>query len=340
MPVQSPPSPRRVSAELGKWLGDRFGGQVREVESPGRASGGFDFWIYFLHLEGSCLPAEWTGPLVARMSPTPERFALLERESRLQSWSAKHGYPTPRVLAVLEPGELFDSPVQIVERVPGHTMTTAMTTRPWHIPRLLDRLAGLQARLHVLTVPDWTGPGSEWSLAERRLGLVRFVLDRVAHSEIASGLERVEQLLPLLNVADPVICHGDFHPMNLLVDGDTTSVIDWTDAGVGDRHGDIARTAWLFRFASVAAPRRAERVVLRPIAPVLSRRYLSFYRRHLPVDVARIQLWMPLQLLHSWTMAVVDELELSGPSRADNELQPGLSEWAKEQFLLSLEALP
>jgi aminoglycoside phosphotransferase (APT) family kinase protein len=310
-----------------------------DAEQPTRISGGFDFWIYSLRLTGTGLPVAWTAPIVARVPPTPERYSLLERESRLQSWAADNGYPAPRVVEVLEPGALFESPVQIVQRAPGGTMTGAMTSRPWRIPRLVGRLGELHARVHALPLPDWATT-AEWSVVERRLALVRFVLERHSHPELAVALDQVERLRPSLDDAEPVLCHGDFHPMNLLVDGDDTAVIDWTDAGVGDAHSDIARTAWLFLFALAAAPRRAERFVLKPIAPLLSRRYLASYRRHRPVDPDRVRLWMPLHLLHAWAMAVADEAELIGPSRAGQDIRSGLSAWASQQFAVSMRMLP
>jgi aminoglycoside phosphotransferase (APT) family kinase protein len=337
--IRDAPPPPVLSERLCRWLSDRFGCEVTDADQPARISGGFDFWIYSLHVTGTALPVDWSAPIVARVPPRAERFALLERESLLQAWAADHGYPAPRVVDVLAPGELFESPVQIVQRVPGGTMTDAMTARPWRIPRLVGRLGELHARVHALPVPDWAR-SAEWSVVERRLALVQFVLERHSHPELAVALEQVERLRPSLDVAEPVLCHGDFHPMNLLVDGDDTAVIDWTDAGIGDAHSDIARTAWLFLFASAASPRRAERSVLKPMAPVLSRRYLASYRRHRPVDPDRVRLWMPLHLLHAWAMAVADEAELIGPSRAGQDIRSGLSAWAGQQFSVSMRMLP
>ncbi len=215
-------------------------------------------------------------------------------------------------------------------------MTAVMTTRPWRVRGLAGQLGALHARLHRVPVPEWATGGTEWSILERRLALVRFVLERVAHPGLAAGLERVQRLQARLEVASPVVCHGDFHPSNVLVDGDRAAVIDWTDAGIGDPHCDVARTSWLFGFASVAAPTRVERSVVRATAPLLARRYLNNYRRDRPVDPERIRLWMPPHLLHAWAMFVADEAELVGPSRAGTDFRPGLTDWARQQFLAAI----
>ena len=158
-------------------------------------------------------------------------------------------------------------------------MAEAMAVAPQRMLRLAGQLAASQAALHRVPVPGWAGTAGQWSLAGSRLRLARRVAASGSAAGRAQALERTERILPLLEVPRPVICHGDFQPANLLLDAGTVWVIDWTDAGIGDPHGDIARTAWLFRFAAAGAPRRQQRLVLRALAPALSRAYLSAYRR-------------------------------------------------------------
>jgi aminoglycoside phosphotransferase (APT) family kinase protein len=303
-------------------------------------TGGLDFWVYGLHFCGSGLPAQWAAPLVARMPAAPQRFPQLQQESRLQDWVAAQGYPAPSLVELVAPGELFDSPVQVISRVPGITMLAAMQAAPWHLRRLTGRLAAAQAALHRLPAPDWADSGPEWSLVERQLSLTRRLVELGAHPGLAQALERTERLLPLLEVPEPVICHGDFHPGNLLVEGDNVSVIDWTVGGIGDRHGDIARTAWLLRLGAVMTENRAERVVLRALASRLSRAYLSRYRRELPVDAARLRLWTPVPLLHAWAMTVADEQEFFGHSAMENDTRVRVAAWAQKQFWRRIEGPP
>ncbi len=326
-----------MSAALRQRLADRFPGEVADAKAPARIGGGADFWVYGLHFSGPGLPPQWTVPLVARIPPVPERFVLLERESRLQAWVATQGYPVPPVLDLVPPGELLEFPVQVTQRLAGTTMAAAAAAAPWRIRRLAGRLAACQAALHRLPAPGWAMTGHGWTLAGNRLRLARYLVQHGPPAGLAQALEHAERLLPLLEVPGPVICHGDFQPANLLLNAGKVSVIDWSSAGTGDRHGDIAWTAWLPGFAAAAAPHRGQRLALQPLAPVLSRAYLAAYRQHLPADPARLRLWMPLHLLHAWAMAAADEQELFRPGR---HFRAGLATWAQQQFRKHAGNLP
>jgi hypothetical protein len=80
--------------------------------------------------------------------------------------------------------------------------------------------------------------------------------------------------------------------------------------------------------AITAAPRR--------MLPALSRAYLTAYRRELPVDAARLRLWMPLHFLHAWAMLAAGEQQPAGRS----PFRPGLAAWARNQFWRHLNDLP
>jgi len=257
---------------------------------------------------------------------------LLERECRIQAWVSEHGYSAPRLLELIPPGELFESPVQVMQRVAGTRMDEAGAATPSLIPGLLGRAAGTQAALHRLPAPDWAR-GPEWAMGDQRLLLTRWVVERDPHGPVADALARTERIVPLLAVPDPVICHGDFHTRNLLVDGDTVWVIDWTDAGVGDRHGDIARSDWLLRYGSVLTGG-----TVHPADFAIADQYLESYRRELPIDEGRLRLWLPLQNLHAWAMEVAGQMGLLGPGDPDRD--PRIAAWAKEQFWQSIEGLP
>ncbi|MCL2197822.1 MAG: phosphotransferase [Defluviitaleaceae bacterium] len=43
------------------------------------------------------------------------------------------------------------------------------------------------------------------------------------------------------------LCHGDFHPLNIIYDGDKHWIIDWVDATAGNPLADACRTYLLFK---------------------------------------------------------------------------------------------
>ena len=294
----------RVAELLCDWLEAEFGDPVEMVGSPTSIEGGLDSWIHRVRFSGAALPAEWRQPLIARVKRRADAVAMAHREADIQEWAARVGYPCPQILAVFDPGELLDLPVQIMDFVPGVTLLRATTTAPWRAPAVVGRLAELQARLHDLDPEGFPIGEAPEDLAERRLSLVRSTVDVTDDVALTRGLERVEALLPRLRAAPAVVCHGDFHPLNVLVDDDDSWVLDWTDAGLGDRHGDVSRTMLLFRLASVVADGRVQRRALAVAGPWMARRHQRAYELHAPLDPARLALWDPVHLLHGWSQVI------------------------------------
>lgn len=298
------------------WLSQRYRGPVRLVEPPTSRGEGFDSVIHLVHVAGHTLPEEWRGPLVVRVKAHADRMPDTSREWAMHAWLMERGYPAPRMLHVFGPGELLDLPVQVMERARGVLMADMVKTRPWTARRMIQRLAELQVRLHLLA-PDGF-PGDE-DLLDRRLRLTRHIGDATGDGGLRAGLERVEALAAELRAAPAFVCHGDFHPLNVLVTDDAATVIDWTDAGTGDRHGDVARTLVLLDQAAIVASRPLERRVLGAAGPVLGRAYRRAYERKLPLDDSRLQLWSAVHLLHGWAQAAS-----TGPDRVPPDLAASL----------------
>jgi aminoglycoside phosphotransferase (APT) family kinase protein len=79
--------------------------------------------------------------------------------------------------------------------------------------------------------------------------------------------------------APEVICHGDLHPFNLLVDGADICLLDWTAALLAPRPYDVAFTALVLAEPPLDVPR-----VLRPgvrrLGARLARRFVARYEEH------------------------------------------------------------
>ena len=63
----------------------------------------------------------------------------------------------------------------------------------------------------------------------------------------SSEKERLLSLLDCLNDGSECLCHGDFHPFNILYDGSKHWIIDWVDAAIGSPLADACRTYLIFR---------------------------------------------------------------------------------------------
>jgi aminoglycoside phosphotransferase (APT) family kinase protein len=337
MTAVDPRDPTAVADAVLGWAKGRFGGEVELAEPPSAVGAGFDSYIHLLRLRGAALPEPWRKPLVVRILPSVDRAAQASAEAVAQGWAADGGYPAPRVLKVLAPADVLGLPVQIMERAPGVTMLDALRAKPWRALSFVDQLAGLQLRLHALDPTTWPGSHDPLALVDARLRLTRRAAAHLDDPALASALERAEAMAPACaSGADAVVCHGDLHPLNVMVDGTSASVIDWSDAGLGQREGDVARTALLFEVAAIAAGTRVERWVLGAAGPRLSRRHLRAYGRQAPLDRERLRRWEALHALHGWAqIAMLHAGAFDGDSSSSGDearVPLALADWLRARF--------
>jgi aminoglycoside phosphotransferase (APT) family kinase protein len=57
-------------------------------------------------------------------------------------------------------------------------------------------------------------------------------------------LDRLEQVVPDLRVAEPTLCHNDIKPANLLQTGDGVVAVDWEHSVFADVLFDLAKATW------------------------------------------------------------------------------------------------
>jgi aminoglycoside phosphotransferase (APT) family kinase protein len=88
------------------------------------------------------------------------------------------------------------------------------------------------------------------------------------------------------------LCHGDYHPGNVLLAGDRPAVIDWPGAARGVPDADHARTLLLLRWAKPppGTPPLSRALIAAGRRP-LARRYTRAYRRGAP-PVRQVDSWL------------------------------------------------
>jgi aminoglycoside phosphotransferase (APT) family kinase protein len=263
-------------------------------------SGGF--WAQIYGFEIVDPPDELCGPLVLRVMPDAKAGC---RETVVQRWLAESGFSTPRVVASGTASGLGEAHM-VMQRATGAPPLTGLKLGPalFGIRRILSTLPALLADTAISLHARDSGPLVD-ELAKTGLeptsddpaatylsaiGSAAASFERSLLGELGAWFEAHRQ-----PSSRAVICHGDLHPFNLLVDtSGGVTVLDWTNARIAPREMDVGFTAGLLRCAPFAAPR--------PVLPIISRiterlasSFIDAYGQRVPLDARAVNWWEALQ---------------------------------------------
>jgi aminoglycoside phosphotransferase (APT) family kinase protein len=213
-------------------------------------AGGYETATYAFALSGA--PGVLSGPLVLRLYPSfyGPRNAIWE--STVQNVLAAEGYPVARVHLLCTDLSVLGGAFFLMDRLPGRTLMTAPLD---DVPRLLGEAHGklhdIDPRYLIGRLKEKEVPESDYRIANR--------FDLRRKTEGFPWLGAIVSWLLANRPPEPqrpAICHGDFHPLNILyADGKITGVLDWPGFAVADPVFDVANTLVLIR---IAAARVAE----------------------------------------------------------------------------------
>ena len=255
---------------------------------PRRLTGGFWATLIAFRLKTSLVG--WDGELVARIMPSS---TIAAKETIVQSEVAAQGYPTPAVHLAGGPEDGLGRAFMVMDLASGGPLLEglggagAIGALPRLARQLPDALGRAMAQLHRLDPV----PVRDRLLAADAGG---FGVDAlIAGFEAAAGAAGRDDLVAaahwlVANRPPPepeVVCHGDLHPFNLLVDDrGTVTVLDWSAALVGPPLYDVAFTGLLLEEPPVIVPRP-----LRPVVAAagrwLARSFRRSYQRRTSTDI-------------------------------------------------------
>jgi aminoglycoside phosphotransferase (APT) family kinase protein len=259
--------------------------RLRVLGPPEPLTGGF--WAQMWRVNVTGQPDGMPGELVARLAPHAEMGA---KEAEVQRAVAAQGYRTPTVWLSTMAAPPADGWWSVMDFAPGESLlpglggAAVLRQAPLLARVLPGQLAQTMASLHRLDPQPVTdavrraAPGVAWTIAEvvDRLRLGARALER---HDVGAALDRLAARPP--GSARPVVCHGDLHPFNILVDDDGFTVLDWTGSILADPRFDVAFTELLLANAPLPRPRPVAPLV-RAAGRILARRFLSAYARANP----------------------------------------------------------
>lgn len=251
------------------------------AEPPAPLTGGFDTEIVAFRLRQA--PGPWSEPLVLRILRAHHPPALVLREQAVQNTVADAGYPAPRVLLASAEAVPIGAAFLVMQRLPGRPLVDA---QPFGMDRVLT---DAQLRLHALDPAPLVRALGEAIGFDGYLTALERRVTAAALTGLAPALRWLRARCPPAEAA-PVICHGDLHPLNVLVEnGRLTGVLDWPNALVADAAFDVATTRNILRFVPPGLAARPPLSWLARVGqPILARRYLAGYRRGRPLAADRL----------------------------------------------------
>ncbi len=228
----------------------------------------------------------WDNGRVLRLFREGASRAYALRELEISRAIHEAGLPSPAVYpAKTEDGliEVGNRIGFIMDRVDGPSMLRVLTAKPWKMVQFSRVFARLHHMVHATTA---TG------LPAQRERLYH-VIDRIAEDIGANTAAQIHTAVDALPDGNAV-CHGDFHPDNILMSEQGPVIIDWGPATSGNPAGDVAWTIHLFRHGGTPPGMSLfQRLVLNVFRQIFLCIYLRAYLKESTMSRAFVKQWEP-----------------------------------------------
>ncbi|GLQ53179.1 phosphotransferase family protein [Devosia nitrariae] len=218
------------------------------------------------------------GDRVLKLYRAGPRKGSAFREAAILAAIESLDVPAPRVLGV----EQFDGRWGVImERAEGPAFAEAALKGGAALETHLAAMARLHAHIHAQPAPAL---GAQRAMLRRNISKTP-LLDEVLRKRLLDGL-----------AARPDgdrLCHGDFHPWNILGNIDTPIVVDWLDASIGVPAADICRSY----------------VLMANARPDIATAYVDAYLAATGIARSEIEAWVPYVAAARLAEGVPDETE-------------------------------
>ena len=153
--------------------------------------------------------------------------AWIDKEVDTGRYIQEAQLPVPKVFETMK---LNGREGVVYERIERPFLLNELATKPWKVVPYARLLASLHVQVHDVPAPENLETQREWA----RGGIPET-------NKLSRDLQK--RVLILLDFMPDgyQLCHGDFHPGNIIVTHRGPVIIDWMTASKGIACGDVAR---------------------------------------------------------------------------------------------------
>lgn len=196
-------------------------------------------------------------------------------EARIAGTVYEAGVPCPAVGKIVE---VNGRRGLIYEHIEGISMLADMNAHPWTMWKHARTLADLHVKINQRPIQGLPSYKDRLRYDIRKVQLL--------------GEELQQKVMSMLNGLPDGnnLCHGDYHPGNVLITKNGPIVIDWMTACSGSPWADVARSSMILSIGAKAARAQLHPVVLMAIR-MFHQRYLDRYRSQVADPGDEVNRW-------------------------------------------------
>jgi aminoglycoside phosphotransferase (APT) family kinase protein len=202
--------------------------------------------------------------------------ASAEKEYQIATAAHAASGAAPAVVGVVQ---VEGRPGVVYERLDGPSLLNHTTAKPWTVFASARLMAKLHAQMHTCRP---AGLPSQRQRLRDKFNAAR---------PLSPGLKQVA-LAALDQLPDEaVLCHGDYHPDNILLSTRGPVILDWVEATCGHPLADVARTTLMMRHATIP-PHVSGRQLIEAGRRLWYQVYLRRYCQLQAVTPQQIDAWL------------------------------------------------
>lgn len=206
----------------------------------------------------------------------PKRSAF--REAAHLALVESLGLPVPSVHGVNRFGDRWGV---VMSRAQGQSFAEAVRHQPEALPSYIQAMAKLQYHVHQQQA-------IQFASVKVRLAANIQQTDALDDSHKNALLDRLSAL-----PEGDRLCHGDFHPLNIIGSIGNEVLIDWPNASKGEPTADVCRSY----------------VLMKKVAPELADSYIDVYAQNSGESRDKILSWLPFVAAARLAEGVPDETD-------------------------------